>query len=179
MARGPEANFWNTLRTSVPKDGFVMRLENKVGLGTPDVYCMLDGLPFWLELKVNQRIATRVSKYQVAWHTLHYARGGLSFFLVKDPRTNHIHLYPGSSALDLAQSGLGCRALAVVGNCRAAWDALRTEVVGHYAGRVGAVGSGSGLSGSGRDRDPRTEDRGPGPEVANDLGAPVAGGGAP
>jgi hypothetical protein len=94
--------------------------------------------------------------------------------LVKDPRTNNIHLYPGSSALDLAQSGLGCRALAVVGNCRAAWDRLRTEVVGHYAGRVGAVGSGSG-----RDRDPRTEDRGPGPEVANDLGAPVAGGGAP
>lgn len=179
MARGPEANFWNTLRTNVPRDGFVMRLENKVGLGTPDVYCMLGGLPFWLELKSANVNRIHISKYQVAWHTLHYARGGLSLFLVKDPRTNHIHLYPGSSALDLAQSGLGCRALAVVGNCRAAWDALRTEVVGHYAGRVGAVGSGSGLSGSGRDRDPRTEDRGPGPEVANDLGAPVAGGGAP
>lgn len=174
MAKGPEANFWNTLRTNVPKDGFVMRLENKVGLGTPDVYCMLGGLPFWLELKVNQSIATRVSKYQVAWHTLHYARGGLSFFLVKDPRFNRIHLLSGSSALDLAQSGLGCRALAVVGNCRAAWDALRSEVVGHYVGRVGAVGSGSG-----RDRGSRSEDRGPRPEVANDLGAPVAGGGAP
>jgi hypothetical protein len=170
MARGPEANFWNTLRTSLPKDGFAMRLENKVGLGTPDVYCMLGGLPFWLELKVNQTIATRVSKYQVAWHTLHYARGGLSFFLVKDPRSHQIYLVSGSSALELAQSGLGCRALAVVGTSRDAWDALRTEVVGHYAGRVG--------SGS-EDRGPRSVARGAMDGAANDLGAPVAGGGAP
>lgn len=177
MAKGPEANFWNTLRTSLPKDGFAMRLENKVGLGTPDVYCMLGGLPFWLELKLSDVNRIHISKYQVAWHTLHYARGGLSFFLVKDPRSHQIYLVSGSSALDLARSGLGCRALAVVGTSRDAWDALRTEVVGHYAGRVG---SGSGLSGSGsEDRGPRPVARGALDGAANDLGAPVSGGGAP
>jgi hypothetical protein len=183
MSRGPEANFWNALKQSLPKNSLAFRVENKTGGGVPDLHVLFDGLPVWVELKVSNKFSLRVSPHQIAWHTVYFARGGLSVFLVKDPRSNQIALYPGSRVLELASMGLRTEALGRVGSGRDAWELLRGVVVGHYAGRVGAVGSGSGLVGvgSGRDQGPGlgalgsgTEDRGSMPVAgaANDAAAP-------
>ena len=193
MSRGPEANFWNTLKQSLPKNSLAFRLENKAGGGVPDLHVLVERLPVWVELKVANSLTVKVSPHQIAWHTVYFARGGLSVFLVKDPRSNQIALYPGSKVLELASMGLRTEALGRVGSGRDAWELLRGVVVGHYAGRVGAVGSGSGLvgvgsgpvgsgpvgSGSG-DLGSGTEDRGSRPVAgaANDAAAPGGGSGA-
>jgi hypothetical protein len=189
MSRGPEANFWNTLKQSLPKNSLAFRLENKAGGGVPDLHVLVERLPVWVELKVANSLTVKLSPHQIAWHTVYFARGGLSVFLVKDPRSNQIALYPGSKVLELASMGLRTEALGRVGSGRDAWELLRGVVVGHYAGRVGAVGSGSGLVGvgSGRDQGPGsgalgsgTEDRGSrlGAGAANDAAAPGGGSGA-
>jgi hypothetical protein len=179
MSRGPEANFWNTLKQSLPKNSLAFRLENKAGGGVPDLHVLVERLPVWVELKVANSLTVKVSPHQIAWHTVYFARGGLSVFLVKDPTFNRICLYPGSKVLELASMGLRTEALGRVGSGRDAWELLRGVVVGHYAGRVGAVGSGPVGSGSG-DLGSGTEDRGSrvGAGAANDAAAPGGGSGA-
>jgi hypothetical protein len=110
-----------------------MRIENRHGGGVPDVHALLNSLPFWLELKSQKSVRVSVSPHQVAWHTSYWARGGLSYFLLKVPSPPYFHLFQGSQALDLAQKpwtevqGQRFEDLASM------WEALRTEVRGHYA----------------------------------------------
>ena len=133
MARGPEANFWMSLRKHLPKNSHATRIENKSGGGVPDVHILLDKLPFWLELKAAQNAAVRVSPLQIAWHTAYAARGGLSFFLVQAPQTKEILLFSGSDAGNLSQNGLKTEPLFSVRGPAAAWEALRPLVREHYA----------------------------------------------
>ena len=37
MSRGPEANFWSTIRKNLPEKCFATRIENKHGGGVPDL----------------------------------------------------------------------------------------------------------------------------------------------
>jgi hypothetical protein len=109
-----------------------MRIENRHGGGVPDIHGLLDSLPFWLELKVEKKSFVSVSPHQVAWHTSYWARGGLSFFLLKAPSTHCFVLFRGSLSIDLAQKPWtevqGSRFDALP----AMWEALRAEVRGHY-----------------------------------------------
>lgn len=133
MARGPEANFWTSLRKHLPTNSHATRIENKSGGGLPDVHILLDKMPFWLELKVAAICKVQVSTLQIAWHTAHAARGGLSFFLVQAPRTKEILLFSGSDAGNLSQNGLKTEPLFSVRGPAAAWEALRPLVRAHYA----------------------------------------------
>ena len=105
MSKGPEANFWNTLRSNLPKKAFATRIENVHGGGVPDVHIVWDGLPFWFELKTTKGNAVKVSSHQAAWHMAYYARGGLSFFLVKALSTKDIYLFGGDQGPSVLEQG--------------------------------------------------------------------------
>jgi hypothetical protein len=63
-------------------------------------------MPVWIELKVTNGNAVKLSPHQVAWHTAYWARGGLSFVLVKSLGSRSLFLFSGSEALPLARGGL-------------------------------------------------------------------------
>lgn len=67
---------------------------------------MADGVPFWLELKVANSNAVKVSPHQIAWHMAYYARGGASFFLVKAPSQGLIYSFGGDKGPDLREKGV-------------------------------------------------------------------------
>lgn len=106
MSKGPEANFWNTLKSNLPKKAFATRIENVHGGGVPDVHIVWDGIPFWFELKVSKGNAVKVSSHQAAWHMAYYARGGLSFFLVKSLSTKDLYLFGGDQGPSLIFGGI-------------------------------------------------------------------------
>ncbi len=108
MSKGPEANFWNTLKKNLPSKCKAWRIENRVGTGLPDVYLIWDGVPFWLELKITNSCGVRITPTQVAWHTSHSHCGGVSFILVKHQGTGVIYLFEGSQSRELASEGLSC-----------------------------------------------------------------------
>jgi hypothetical protein len=102
MSKGPEANFWNLIRANLPPKTFATRIENRHGGGVPDVHMIWDGLPIWFELKITTKSnRLNLSPHQVAWHMAYYARGGLSFFLAKDPSSRQIVLFSGSKGPEL------------------------------------------------------------------------------
>jgi hypothetical protein len=105
MSKGPEANFWNSLRTNLPKNCFATRIENKHGGGVPDVHLVWDGLPFWMELKVANSNAIKLSPHQVAWNMAYWARGGANFFLVKRAKERDILLFGGDQGPAVLEQG--------------------------------------------------------------------------
>ena len=124
MSKGPEANFWTTIRNSLPKKAFATRIENKHGGGVPDVHVVWDGLAFWLELKVSKSNAVNLSPHQIAWNMAYYARGGLSFFLVKRAVDNHLFLFDPTQGPALARSGLSGAEGHEFESLAALWDHL-------------------------------------------------------
>ena len=98
----PETNLWNLLRQRLKDKGyFFTRIENRSGGGIPDTYIVGDQGCFWVELKVTNGNKINVSPHQIAWHTSHSFSNGVSFFLVKDPRTSNLFLFEGVLALNL------------------------------------------------------------------------------
>ena len=120
----------------MPKKTLATRIENKHGGGVPDVHLLWDGLPLWFELKVatnSNRI--KLSPQQIAWHTAYFARGGLSFFLVKAPSPRSIVLFEGKMALDLLEKPITEVQGSWFTGPAPLFEALRPEIEGHY-GRV-------------------------------------------
>ena len=105
MSRGPEANLWASLRQNLPATAFSTRIENTHGGGVPDVYILWDSLPFWLELKVCKVNSVNIRPHQIAWNMAHYARGGLSFFLVKVLSTGELCLFTADQGPKVASGG--------------------------------------------------------------------------
>ena len=136
MSKGPEANFWNSIRANRPKDALLTRIENRHGGGIPDLHVLWKGLPFWIEIKVNKKLVTNLSPHQVAWHTAYWARGGLSFFLVKVPSSGYIHLIEGREAVDLVQKPLSEVRGSLFKGHGELWEALRSMSFDHYRGKV-------------------------------------------
>ena len=106
MSRGPEANFWSTIRQNLPKKCFATRIENKHGGGVPDVHFIWDGLSFWCELKTIKSNAVNITAHQVAWNMAYWARGGSNFFLVKSLKERDIILFDGDQGADLIKGGV-------------------------------------------------------------------------
>lgn len=70
----------------------------------PDVYVCMDGVPFWLELKIIKNNRVSVSKSQIAWNLAHSRCGGVSFFLLHAPSTGDVFLFEGRHALEIHDS---------------------------------------------------------------------------
>lgn len=104
----PEQALWHWLRGRMTGGVFLERVENRVNVGTPDVYIAARELSGggWIELKVlKQRLwslpevitegpvitgentcgSVVVRPAQVSWHERHAATGGRSWFMVEAP----------------------------------------------------------------------------------------------
>jgi hypothetical protein len=123
------------LRQNLPKEAFATRIENTHGGGVPDVYIVWDGLPFWLELKVTKTNGVNLRPHQVAWNMAHFARGGLSFFLVKALSSKLLYLFPADQGPALATGGLSEAQGARFEDTGSLVEGLRAAVDEHY-GRV-------------------------------------------
>lgn len=138
MSRGPEANFWTQIRNNLPPKTFATRIENKHGGGIPDVFLLWDGLPLWLELKVTNSNRVNLSAHQIAWHMAYYARGGLSFFLVKDLSSREIVLFEGKTGPELLQNGLKEGKCSRFAGPAPLFEALRPRLLDHYGAALRA-----------------------------------------
>src|SRR5512135_1340308 len=83
----------------------IERIENIVGVGTPDIHCICRGCVTWIELKVARWPVKETSrmKYlhpldvdQENWHMRYAQQGGRSFILVGIERQRDLFLIPGS-----------------------------------------------------------------------------------
>lgn len=133
MSRGPEANFWNSIRNNLPAKALATRIENRHGGGIPDVHILWDGMPFWAELKVSNGNKVNLSAHQIAWHMAYYARGGLSFFLVKAPSTRLIYSFTGDQGPALLHNGLTEEPVARCASASLLFEGLRPRIEAHYA----------------------------------------------
>lgn len=87
-----EASMWRYLQKKLPPRAHVVRVENRTGPGTPDVYVCHHGKSVWLELKtlngwpVRPQTIVRVDHYtahQKLWGEAHWKAGGDSYVLLK------------------------------------------------------------------------------------------------
>lgn len=102
--RKNEQRLWDRMRKAKPPDVRLERIENGVGIGTPDISCLANGFPSWVELKAQpvapKRTTTPVlgehgglSIGQKNWHLDWFRNGGNSFILVAVGTTQF--LFPG------------------------------------------------------------------------------------
>lgn len=112
-----EANFWNTVKTNLPKNSHHTRIENRHGGGVPDVHVVWDGLGFWIELKVTKTNHVLLSPPQIAWNTAYSLRGGVNFILVKQAPRGDVFLFDGADALEISEVGLESDRVLYRGSC--------------------------------------------------------------
>lgn len=121
---GSEAALWRFLGDILRPLGHVIRVENVVGSGTPDVNYCINGAEGWIELKhlpswpKNKASVVRIPhkrlfKVQCAWLHARSVIGGRSWLFVQ-VGTDYI-LFNGTCAL-LIERGL----------TRAGWEAIAT-----------------------------------------------------
>lgn len=104
-----ESNLWNWLREGgrpLRPDLDLQRIENLVGVGTPDVEGCYQGSQFWIELKAiddSGSLDVEVSPEQVMWHRRRHLAGGRSWFLIQVGSGSRAmrFLIPGYRADDL------------------------------------------------------------------------------
>ena len=105
-----EKDLWRELKGIKSKISWT-RLENRSLLGTPDLLgCNNSGKFFTVELKVTLSNKIRFSPHQISFHVKHNLN---TFILVAcAPDKGKVRLYPGSSILELVDSGLKLEPLA-------------------------------------------------------------------
>ena len=104
MAVKPEQKLFHDLKKQlekVSKTVHLIRVENLIEQGTPDLNCCYEGVEFWLELKADDGRIPRLSKYQIAWHYRRYKSGGRSFILQRTLKQERLKLFEGSGTRDL------------------------------------------------------------------------------
>ena len=80
MTQKRESKLWKRIRNLNLK-AYIFRVESKTINGIPDVFCVVNGKVFWLELKSNDLKNYGISKWQFNWHIEYQKHGGSSFFL--------------------------------------------------------------------------------------------------
>ena len=105
-----EKDLWRELKRIKSKIVWT-RLENRSLLGTPDLLGYNDtGRFFTVELKLTSVNKIRFSPHQISFHVKHNLN---TFILVAcTPDKGKVRLYPGSSILELVDSGLKLEPLA-------------------------------------------------------------------
>jgi penicillin-binding protein-related factor A (putative recombinase) len=89
MSKKPESVFSQRIKDlkKLNKDYYFQAIETTTSRGVADLFCVVLGQQFWLELKVNRAkkstLNIGLSKYQTAWQTVLNKHGGYCFNLVK------------------------------------------------------------------------------------------------
>ena len=100
----PEVKLWHELKRNTSKIIWT-RLENRALFGTPDLLGYSPNSNFFtVELKVAKGNRIIFSPHQISFHMKHNLN---TFILVAcAPDKGKVRLYPGSSILELVDSGL-------------------------------------------------------------------------
>ena len=106
----PEVKLWHELKRNTSKIIWT-RLENRALFGTPDLLGYSPNSNFFtVELKVAKGNRIIFSPHQISFHMKHNLN---TFILVAcSPDKGKVRLYPGSSILELVDSGLKLEPLA-------------------------------------------------------------------
>ena len=89
MSKKPETVFSQRIKDlkKLNKDYYFQAIETYTSCGVADLFAVIKGQSFWLELKVNQAkkptLNIGLSKYQTAWQTVLNKHGGHCFNLVR------------------------------------------------------------------------------------------------
>lgn len=123
MSRKPETLFSQRIKDlkKLNKSYYFQAIETTTSRGVADLFTVINGQSFWLELKVNRAkkstLNIGLSKYQTAWQTVLNKYGGHCFNLVKvaTQRVVKTYRHEASGLVELAthqdtQQGL-CEAL--------------------------------------------------------------------
>ena len=89
MSRKPETVFSQRIKDlkKFNKNYYFQAIETYTSCGVADLFTVINGQSFWLELKVNHTkkatLNIGLSKYQTAWQTVLNKHGGHCFNLVR------------------------------------------------------------------------------------------------
>jgi len=102
-----EKNFSNYIKSSLPKDCFIHKIENGLNssAGFPDLYILYKSIPLLIELKttikrnriIKEDILFKLEKSQIAWHLKYNKFKGVSFILHQCPSKRDLFLFDGYS----------------------------------------------------------------------------------
>jgi len=75
------------------KNYYFLRIESNTTRGIPDLFCLIKGNYFWLELKTSKVNKLGLSKYQKSFHIKFNSIGGKAFILLKDVSQSRLKLF--------------------------------------------------------------------------------------
>lgn len=103
--RQKEQKLWDTFKRRCPRHINLLRVENMISAGTPDVHWVC-GFCGWVELKSVTRPARATTRLmgneglntdQINWHLAYHKFGGRSWVLVRDS-AGEIYMVSGEHA---------------------------------------------------------------------------------
>jgi len=101
-----EAEFWAKMRENLPLDA-MMRVENKLDPGMPDVFFMHNNNAGWIELKSELKMPSKIN-YQPAqplWLDSYWKKGGTCYTFLNIIDRKEIFIWDGNCAMDLNKIG--------------------------------------------------------------------------
>ena len=104
MTKKPESKLWHLMKENMP-DIYLMRFENWVAPGVPDVHGIKDGISFWVELKVITSNKINLSPHQIMWNYKYSLQGGRTFIVAATLSLSLLYIFPGSIVHSIAGEG--------------------------------------------------------------------------
>jgi len=101
-----EKELWKKLKYGLRLD-MMERVENKVGVGWPDIYFLHGKKSGWIELKSEKDFPARIDfePAQPNWHHDYAAIGGRSYIFLHVVNEKTIYVWEGKHARELYQAG--------------------------------------------------------------------------
>ena len=99
MSRKPETTFSRRIRDlkKLNKSYYFQSIESMTSRGIADIFTVIKGRSFWLEIKVNhgKKVSKNIglSKYQIAWQLVLIKHGGYCFNLLLVPTQRVVKTY--------------------------------------------------------------------------------------
>ena len=104
MVSKPESKLWYQLKEATKKQVYWTRIESWALPGVPDVHGILEGFPFWIELKVHRLKSLNsiaLSPHQINWQTQYIRNKGIVWNLVAHPSSSTLNLFWGGKAFEM------------------------------------------------------------------------------
>ena len=99
MSKKPESIFSQRIKNlkKTNKDYYFQAIETSTSRGVADLFTIIKGQSYWLELKLNKAkkptLNIGLSKYQIAWQIVLNKHGGHCFNLVRLPTQRVVKTY--------------------------------------------------------------------------------------
>ena len=89
-----ESSLWKKINSiqKTSKNWHLTRIESSTINGIPDIFGIVNGHPFWLELKANNAKNLNLTKFQINWHMKYQSCGGVVRILNALPSKTELQL---------------------------------------------------------------------------------------